>query len=146
MKGPYRFRIVQLLDSSTLLETLTRQKLKYPVVTCLRHFMLSPPFLYMIGLNALHHRTFSPIHYRKGGECMKCPKYITTGNSSFRPVTNSTHLKFSCNIHAGERLLSYNTDLLEWDVWIIDSAGDSGTSSRDLNMWTTPMPALLRNS
>ncbi len=41
----------------------------------------------MIGLNALHYRTFSPIHYRKGGECMKCLKYITTGNSSFRPVT-----------------------------------------------------------
>ncbi len=64
----------------------TGQKLKFPVVTCLRHFMLSLPFLYMIGLNALHHRTFSPILYRKGGECMKCLKYITTGNSSFRPV------------------------------------------------------------
>ncbi len=43
----------------------TGQKLEFPVVTYLGHFMLSPPFLWMIGLNALHYRTFSPIHYRK---------------------------------------------------------------------------------
>ncbi len=41
------------------------KKLEFPVVTNLGHFMLSPPFLYMIGLNALHYRAFSPIHYRK---------------------------------------------------------------------------------
>ncbi len=64
----------------------TGRKLEFPVVMYLRHFMHSPPFLYMIGLNVLPYRTFSPIHYRKGGESMICLKYITTGNSSFHPV------------------------------------------------------------
>ncbi len=62
------------------------QKLEFLVVTYLGHFMLSPPFLYRIGLNGLHYKTFSPLHSRKGGESMKCPKYVTTGNSIFCPV------------------------------------------------------------
>ncbi len=38
------------------------------------------------AMSASMSRAFSHILYRNGGECMECPKYVTTGNSSFCPV------------------------------------------------------------
>ncbi len=49
--------------------------------------MLSPSFLYKIGLNALLIGHLALYPYRKGGESIKYPKHVTTtGNSSFCPV------------------------------------------------------------